>query len=309
MREIRIGVTLGDAGGSDLDTLLDRFRRAEASGFQTGWIPNIFGFDALTLAALAGRVTETLEIGTAVVPTHSRHPLYMAQQALSTQAACKGRFVLGLGPSHRVVIENMLGLSFEKPARHVREYIKVVSDLVYTGKTAFHGETLRVNGAVSVASGGPCPILIGALGPMMRRVCGELTQGTITWMTGTRTLGEIVVPGIRAAAANAGRPGPRVVAGFPVVLTRDPGAARDAASKMFANYGMLPSYRAMLDAEGVADPAELAITGDANTIETAIRGLASAGVTDFNAFVYPAGPDPRAAIDETWELLAQLNRS
>ncbi len=100
-----------------------------------------------------------------------------------------------------------------------------------------------------------------------------------------------------------------MVAGFPVVLTRDPGAARDAASKMFANYGMLPSYRAMLDAEGVADPAELAITGDANTIETAIRGLASAGVTDFNAFVYPAGPDPRAAIDETWELLAQLNRS
>jgi F420-dependent oxidoreductase-like protein len=308
MQGIRIGIALADGGGTPLDSLLARFRRAEEDGFRTVWVPNIFGFDALTLSALGGRETSSIEIGTAVVPTYSRHPLYMAQQALSTQAATGGRFVLGLGPSHQVVIENMLGLSYEKPARHVREYLQVVNDLLLKGRTEFKGETYQVNGSINVASGGPCPVLIGALGPVMRRVCGELADGTITWMTGPRTLGETLVPGIRAAAEAAGRPSPRVVCGLPIVLTDDPAGAKEAASKMFAMYGTLPSYRAMLDNEGVSDPGELAIAGDEKTIESAIRGLASAGVTDFNAAAYPYGPDAKGSLDRTQELLAQLAR-
>jgi 5,10-methylenetetrahydromethanopterin reductase len=308
MRDLKIGIGIADAGGSDLEELLASYERAESEGFAAAWIPNIFGMDALTLAALAGRVTRRIELGTAVVPTFSRHPLYMAQQALTTQAATGGRLLLGLGPSHKVVIEDMLGLSFARPARHVREYVTVVKELVEHGKTRFQGETLRVNGSLDVKVERPCPVLIGALGPRMRRIAGRLADGTITWMTGRRTLAESIVPDLRRAAEAAGRPAPRVVAGFPVVLTDDPEGARRSASQAFAIYGQLPSYRAMLDAEGVAGPGDLAIVGDERAIEDALRDLASAGVTDLNAAIFPHG-DGRASAQRTRELLASLARS
>ncbi len=306
MKQIRIGVGIGS--GNDVESLLGQLRRAEEDGFQSAWIPNIFGTDAMTLAALAGRETSSLEIGTAVVPTHSRHPFYMAQQALTTQAALGGRFVLGLGPSHAVVIENMLGLSYARPARHVREYVTVVKELLETGKTKFEGEMYRVSGSLDVASGGGCPILIGALGPKMRRIAGELADGTITWMTGPRTLGEQIGPDVRAAAEAAGRPAPRVVAGIPVLLTDDPAGARAAASQIFSLYGTLPSYRAMLDLEGVADPGELAIAGDEKAIEQAIGALADAGVTDFHASIFPFGAGAKQAMGRTHQLLGELAR-
>jgi len=308
VRDLRIGIGIADAGGSDLDALLASYERAERDGFAVAWIPNLFGMDALTLAALAGRVTKTIEIGTAVVPTFSRHPVYMAQQAATVQAATRGRFLLGLGPSHKVVIEDMLGLSFAKPARHVREYLTVVKDLLETGKCSFSGETLRVHASLNVKVERPCPVLIGALGPRMRKLGGGLADGTITWMTGPRTLGERIVPDLRAAAEAAGRKAPRVVAGFPVVLTGDPQGARQAASRAFALYGQLPSYRAMLDAEGLADPGEIAIAGDERQIESALRGLVSAGVTDLNAYLFPYA-DGSASIERTRALLASLARS
>ncbi|MEE8475371.1 MAG: TIGR03564 family F420-dependent LLM class oxidoreductase [Myxococcota bacterium] len=304
MKGIRMGLSVAEA--ADLESLLQKFRQVEADGFQSAWIPNIFSFDALTVAALAAGVTRSLEIGTAVVPTFSRHPFYMAQQALSTQAAAGGRFVLGLGPSHKIVIENMLGLSFDRPARHMREYMTVVTQLIETGKTSFEGEVYRVNASLDVPCDTPCPVLIGALGPLMREIAGRLAGGTITWMTGPRTLGEAVIPGIRAAAKDAGRSDPRIVAGFPVILTDDPAAAREAAGKLFALYGTLPSYRAMLDAEGLESPGEIAIAGDESAIEASIRSLASAGVTDFNAALFPFGPDPKQAMSRTQAFLAEL---
>ncbi len=306
MKDIRMGLSVAE--GSDLESLLQRFRQVETDGFQSAWIANIFGFDALTVAALAAGVTRTLELATAVVPTFSRHPFYMAQQALSTQAAAGGRFVLGLGPSHKIVIENMLGLSFDRPARHVREYVTVVTQLIETGKTSFEGEVYRVNASLNVPCESPCPVLIGALGPLMREIAGRLAGGTITWMTGPRTLGDAVVPGVRAAAKAAGRSDPRIVAGFPVVLTDDPAAAREAAGKLFALYGTLPSYRAMLDAEGLESPGDITIAGDEGSIEASIRSLASAGVTDFNAALFPFGPDPKQTMSRTQELLAELAR-
>ncbi len=304
MKGIRMGLSVAEA--ADLESLLQKFRQVEADGFQSAWIPNIFSFDALTVAALAAGVTRSLEIGTAVVPTFSRHPIYMAQQALSTQPAAGGRVVLGHGPSHKIVIENMLGLSFDRPARHMREYMTVVTQLIETGKTSFEGEVYRVNASLDVPCDTPCPVLIGALGPLMREIAGRLAGGTITWMTGPRTLGEAVIPGIRAAAKDAGRSDPRIVAGFPVILTDDPAAAREAAGKLFALYGTLPSYRAMLDAEGLESPGEIAIAGDESAIEASIRSLASAGVTDFNAALFPFGPDPKQTMSRTQALLAEL---
>ena len=310
MKGLRIGVGLGELSGmgGGLDATLEQFRRAERDGFQTAWVANIFSLDALTLLALAGRETSRIELGTAVVPTHSRHPLYMAQQAMSTQAATKGRLALGLGPSHKVVIENMLGLSYARVAKHVEEYVTVVRSLAETGKVSFAGELYRVNGNLSVGGSTPFPVLIGGLGPKMRRVAGAVADGTLTWMTGRRTLAETLVPEIQAAAKAAGRKPARIVCGLPVVVTEDAAGAREAASKAFAIYGQLPSYRAMLDAEGAKLPGDVAIAGDERAVEAALRDLASAGVTDFNAAIFPFGPDPEAARERTWKLLAGLAR-
>lgn len=308
MKDIRIGLGVSDGGREkNVDTLVAQVRAAEAAGFQSVWIPNIFTFDALTLAAIAGRETRYIELGTAVAVTHSRHPYYMAQQAASTSAACgRSRFALGIGPSHQVVIESMMGLSYDKPARHVREYLEVMMPLLEQGKVEFEGERYRVKATLDVSGKRDFPVLIGGLGPVMRKLAGRLAHGTITWMTGPKTLGEQIVPDVRAAAKEAGRPEPRVVAGFPVCLTDDVDGARKLAGKLFSVYGTLPSYRAMLDHEGVSGPADIAIVGGEAEIEKAAQRLAAAGVTDWNANVFPHGDDREASVRRTTEFLAEL---
>ncbi len=313
MHGIRIGVGLGElAPGGVAPTLegtIEQFTRAEAAGFQTAWVANIFGLDAMTLISLVGRATRTLELGTAVIPTFSRHPLYMAQQAMTTQLACGGRFALGLGPSHRVVIENMLGLSYQKIAKHIEEYVTVVRTVMESGKVAFDGEHYRVHGNLNVAGASAPPVLIGGLGPRMRRIAGAVADGTITWMTGPRTLAEVLVPEVTKAAHDAGRTRPaRIVCGLPVVVTNDPDGARAAASKAFAIYGQLPSYRAMLDLEKATGPGDVAIAGDERAVERALENLVAAGVTDFNAAIFPFGADRTAAAQRTFDLLSELAR-
>lgn len=305
-----IGMSFGVIPGEDqeLAILLESIRSAEAEGFRTAWIANVFAFDALTVAALAGRETSRIELGTAVVPTHSRHPFAMAQQALTANAAAQGRFLLGIGPSHQVMVEAILGLSFEKPARHVREYLEVVRALVETGKVGFEGATYRVNGALRVPGAKPFPILIAGLGPVMRRLAGTLADGTITWMAGTRTIGEVLAPAIREAAERAGRPSPRIVCSLPIALTEDAAGAREATAKRLVMYGQLPSYRAMLDEERAAGPADVAILGDERELERALVDLAGAGVTDFVAAIVPHGDEPDAAVRRTREFLAALER-
>jgi F420-dependent oxidoreductase-like protein len=305
MQNLRIGI---GGRGNGIDPTLEEAKRAEEAGFQSMWFSNIFSYDALTLIALAGRATERIELGTAVVPTHSRHPLYMAQQALSTNAACGGRLALGIGPSHKVVIENMLGLSFEKPARHVREYVQVLKALLEEGRVKHEGEVYRVQGQLRVPGATPCPVLIGGLGKLMRRIAGGLADGTLTWMTGRRTLAEEIGPDVRAAAEQAGRPAPRIVAALPVCVTDDEAAAREAIDKVLATYPSLPSYKAMLDLEGATRPSDIALVGDESSVADGVRALADAGVTDFNASIIGAGGDAKAAAERTWQLMAELAR-
>jgi 5,10-methylenetetrahydromethanopterin reductase len=307
MNGMRIGVGIGDGGGG-LDAALAQIARAEAAGFHSAWLSNIFAADAMTLAAIAGRATTRIELGTAVVPTHSRHPFYMAQQAVTTQLACGGRFALGIGPSHRVVIENMLGLSFEKPARHMREYVRVLGDLLRTGKTGHRGEVYQVNAALGLSAPQPPAILIGALQPRMLKLAGELCDGTLTWMTGARALGEQVVPQLTAAAREADRPAPRVVCALPITLTDDVAGAREAAARAFSAYGGLPSYRAMLELERASGPGDVLLAGDADTLEGELARLRSAGVTDFSATIFAHGADREAAAARTYAWLSDLAR-
>jgi F420-dependent oxidoreductase-like protein len=285
---------------------LQQVADADRDGFDSYWFGQAFGHDALTVAALAGRNTKRIELGTAVAVTYMRDPVAMALQALTVQAATDGRFTLGIGPSHKSLIEGMLGLSYDQVALHVREYLSVVRPLVNEGGVSFSGTKFRVAAPRQMPDARPFPILISALAPMMLRVAGELADGTVTWMTGPKTVETHIVPRINAAAEAAGRPKPRVCVSLPVAVADDVAEARRRAARAFQIYGHLPNYRRMLDREGAAGPEDVAIVGNEAEVERQVRALAGTGCTDLVASVFPAEEDAAASFARTWSLLKAL---
>lgn len=306
---MRIGIGIGDISGkpATIDDIIAQVQQAESDGFASGWLANIFGMDAMTAIALAGHATKKIELGTAVVPTYPRHPVAMAQQALSTQAATRGRFVLGIGLSHQMVIEGMFGLSFAKPFTHMKEHLAVLAALIRTGSASFMGEEFRVNANMSVPGATPCPIMLAALAPKMLALAGSEGDGTITWMTGPNTLRDYTVPRINEAAAKAGRPKPRVVVGLPIAVTKDVAAAREAAGRSFQIYGYLPSYRAMLDREKADGPADVAVVGDESAVGEQLAELSRIGVTDYLAVPFGVDGDKDCMV-RTRAVLVKLAR-
>ena len=302
---MRIGIMIGaDGANRDLDGVIAVVKQAEAAGLDNAWLANIFSFDAITTLALAGRETQRIGLGTAVTPSYPRHPTAIAQQALTAQAACRGRFTLGIGLSHKLVIEDMLGLSYARRATHMREYLEVLMPLARGETVNFDGEEYRVHGlAMDIPSARGLEVVVAALGPAMLKVAGALADGTNTWMVGPKTMAQHIVPRLTEAAEAAGRPAPRVVAGFPIALTSKPDDARQAIGKVLTIYGQLPSYRAMLDREGVKNPQDLAILGDENLLRGEIMRLQDIGVTDFNAAILDVEP---GAHDRTLEFLAGM---
>ena len=285
---MRIGIMAGATSGNEnLDAFVASARDFEARGFDTMWLANIFGLDAITTAAVIGRETDRIALGTAVVPSYPRHPVALAQQALTTQAACRGRFHLGIGLSHKIVIEDLLGLSYARRARHMREYLSVLAPLLRGEPAKFEGEEFRVDVSLTIPDVEPVPTLIAALGDHMLRIAGQKADGTILWMTGPETIESHVGPRLRAAAAEAGRPAPRIVAGLPIVLTDDVEATREAIDETLVIYGQLPSYRAMLDKEGAAGPADVSLVGNESELDAQIQRLIDVGVTDFCASIVP----------------------
>lgn len=291
---MRIGIFGGAANDGTLDAMVAEAKRAEADGFASYWAPQIFGHDALTALAVIGREVPRIELGTSVVPTYPRHPMMMAQQALTVNAACSGRLCLGIGLSHQIVVESMWGMSFAKPVRHMREYLEVMMPLLEGKPVAHAGEEFRVNGAVAVPGGSRPNVVIAALGEQMLKVTAALADGTLTWCTGPQTLANHTVPTLKAAADKAGRDSTRVIAALPVCVTKDKEAAFERAAKVFVVYGQLPSYRAMLDKEGAAGPADIAIVGTAAEVTDRITALADIGVTDFAAVEFGGDPDESA---------------
>jgi 5,10-methylenetetrahydromethanopterin reductase len=289
---MRIGTMLNEPAGPEaLGRLADTLREAAGDGFPSAWLSNIFGLDALTALAVAGSQVQGIELGTAVVPTYPRHPAVLAQQALTTATAVGGRLTLGIGLSHKIVIEDMYGYSFDRPARHMREYLSVLLPLLDGERVSFDGETLRAGITLTTPRPGRVPVLLAALAPQMLRLAGQRADGTILWMTGPATVRDHIVPAITKAAADAGRPAPRIVCMLPICVTDDPDAARARANRVFAIYGQLPSYRAMLDREGAAEPGDVVLTGDEASVAAQVDGLAQAGVTDFVAAEYSHGDD------------------
>jgi 5,10-methylenetetrahydromethanopterin reductase len=283
---VRIGIFGGDTGNGPISAVADLARSTADAGFASFWLPQIFGIDALTALAVIADDAPGIELGTAVVPTYPRHPVMLAQQALTTQAATGGRLALGIGLSHQMVIEGMYGYSFAKPVRHMREYLEILVPLVHGEAVSFTGETLTGRATIDVKGATPCPVLVAALGAQMLELAGTVADGTVTWMTGPATIESHIVPTITAAAERAGRPAPRVGVGLPVCVTSDPPTARERAGRTFEIYGSLPSYRAMLDREGAPGPADVAVVGDEPEVTRQVQRLADGGATDFVANIY-----------------------
>jgi 5,10-methylenetetrahydromethanopterin reductase len=275
----------------------------ETLGFDNVWMANIFDYDAITTMAIAGQATEHIGLGTAVVPTYPRHPMIMAQQALTAASACDDRFTLGIGLSHQVMIEQLMGLEYQRPAQHMREYLQVLMPLLRGEPVQHEGSLFRVQGELKIDRPVPVPTVIGALGPRMLKVAGALADGTITWMTGPKTLRDHIIPTICDAAARASRPSPRVVAGLPVALCSNIDRARATLNENLALYSVLPSYRAMLDREGVAGAGDIALLGDEDALRAEILQLKDMGVTDLNAALMDVEPDSQ---QRTLQFLAAL---
>ena len=241
---MEIGVMMGAGGeGQTLEDLVDVARGVEAAGLDTVWMANIFSFDAINALSLIGSKTSTLKLGTAVVPTYPRHPTAMAQQALTAAAATDNRFTLGIGLSHQIVIEGMLGMSYAQPAKHMQEYLSVLVPLLNKEMVNHAGENYTVrNTQIDVPGANPVSVVVAALGPRMLKIAGELADGTNTWMVGPRTMETHIVKNISAAAEGAGRPAPRVVAGVPVGLTM---SRTNCANRPRRISSSMVSYRAI----------------------------------------------------------------
>lgn len=263
---------------------------AEANGFASAWTTHFArGIDSLATIAAAATATKSIELGVGVVPSYPRHPIALAQAAATIQSLAGGRFTLGVGVSHRPVIEGMHGLDYSDPVGHLREYLTVLVSLLTTGESSFHGTHYQVESTITVPGTSRVPVVVGALAPKMSRLGGELGDGVTTWLAGPRSIEQVVVPAMTAGAAAAGKPAPRLVVAIPVALDHDLERARTAAATVFARYGTLVNYRRLFSREGVEGPADLAIYGDEASIRVRIQGLFDAGATDVWAVPFDTG--------------------
>jgi F420-dependent oxidoreductase-like protein len=306
---MRVGVMIGPERGryrSKVDRLRADARWADEAGLASVWIPQIPDeFDALTAAAIVGAETTRVEVGTAVVPVQPRHPIALAQQALSVQAVCEGRLSLGLGVSHHWIIDEMLGLAYERPAPTMRAHLDVLDQaLAGPGGIDVDNELFRVHSALDVTDVTPTPLLLAALGPAMLRLAGERTDGTILWMADERAIGSHVVPHIVRAAEAAGRPAPRIVAGVPVCLCRDEevDAAAARANRILAEAEISPNYQRLLDHGDARNVGDIVAAGSEAAVENRLRAFADAGATDVSVRVLPVG-------ENRDQLLASMRRT
>ncbi len=283
----------------------EQAKAAEDAGFGAAWVTHFTrGTDSIPTITAAGLATSRIDLGVGVVPTYPRHPYTMAHEAATVQSIIGGRLTLGVGVSHKPIMA-MLGLDYVSPAAHMREYLEVLGPLLTHGKVTHSGRHFQVDCGFTIPGTTPVSVVVGALGPKMVRVAGELSDGAITWLAGPRGLGEHIVPGLTKAASNAGRGAPRVIVGLPVAVA-DGEAARATVLETFARYGGLANYRAQFEREGVDSVADLAVIGDEETVRRHLAALRDAGATELWALPFPVGNDTAASMHRTTSFLASL---
>jgi 5,10-methylenetetrahydromethanopterin reductase len=279
-------------------------RQAEQLGFDSVWLAG--RWDALTLVTLSSTVTERIELGTSVVPTYPRHPLALAQQTLAAQAASNGRVTLGIGVGQRRTISQQLGMDYDHPIRHLREYLPILRGILNGETVNFQGGQYQITDLkLSIPDAKPPAIMVAALGPQSLKVTGQLADGTLMFLAGPRYMEEVAVPTITNAAREAGRPAPRISNGVPICVTGNRDAGLERATRTFGHYGQDGAYRAILDRDGSATPTDVSLVGDVKTVTAGLDRFASLGVTDFNATVFGDADE----IDETLAMLAEYGRT
>ncbi|MFP6808438.1 MAG: TIGR03564 family F420-dependent LLM class oxidoreductase [Pseudomonadales bacterium] len=304
---MKIGINgTGLVQKASIEAIKEDAQAALADGFSSYWIAEhpTGGFDALTVLAVIAQDVGDIELGTAIVPTFPRHPMILAGQTLTAQTAIGDRLTLGIGLSHEVMMAQ-LGIGFDKPIRHLREYLSILMPLLEDGKVDYKGETLSCEAEVFKPVDKRPGVVVAALGPQALRVAGSRTDGTTLAWVGPKTIKEHIVPRLSEAATKAGRAAPRVITTLPVCVTADPEGLRARISKTLTLYGQLPSYKAMFEREGVSEPGELALVGSASEVEDALVNLMEAGVTDYAASVFATSSEEHL---ETRELLSRLGQ-
>ena len=279
-----------------IDAAVAGLAEVHEEGFERVWMTQMPNEpDALTMLTVAGREVPEIGFGTSVLPMQVQHPMLLAQRALTTTAVIGPRLTLGLGLSHQAVTEGMWGVSYRQPVKRTTEFLDGLLPLLNGEKVNAAGDLITTRGALTIADPIAPPVYLAALGPKMLGVAGSRTAGTVTWMTGPKTLRDHIIPTLRQAAVDAGRAAGdvRTVAMLPISVTDDPAAAKAAAGEAFAMYNNLPSYRAMLDREGFDGPADAAIVGDEETVAAKIRELESFGVDEYVGILFDKDPQAR----------------
>lgn len=307
-----VGITLSPGTATNaVDTYIESATLAAEAGVGAVWVGQFFDVDALSIAALIGRAVPEIAIGTAVVPVYPRHPLVVAAQALTAQAASRGRFHLGLGLGSPPLLEQAYGVAPRRMIRHLRDYLTVLRTLLATGAADFRGETLTAVAPMPVAVAGaekPPSLLLGVTaGKQSLRVAGELTDGIFPYLASPETIAEVIKPELAAAARGAGRDTPRIIAVIPAVVTSDVDGVRATAAEQMAFYDGVPAAQLSVAREGLDHAHEMAVIGDEATVAAAIERYFDAGATDVSiAYSHISTPEEH---HRTIALLGELNRS
>lgn len=297
---MRIGLQFDTRNAPDAETILQDFERAEAEGFDTVWIGQVFGHDVLTLFAMAGGRTRRIELGTSVVPLPTRHVVTLAQQALTTQLATRGRLCLGLGAGHAMILDKKLGLPNDRPLARTREALEVLHPLLRGEYVKYAGDFEQVRVDTPIPGAAPPNVILAALGPKMIELAGELTDGVTVVFAGPAFLAEHVAPRMPA--------GKRIVASVPVMLTDEVDAMSTLIDEYTTPSMALPPYQRTMARQGLERVSELAIVGDEATVEAGLEHLEASGATDLNPIMVAGGADPECA-DRTRSFLAARARA
>ena len=313
---MRLGVMIGAERGDmarKVSKLISDIEWADSAGLATAWMPQVpDDFDLLTMVALMASHSTRIELGTAVVPLQAQHPIALARQALSVHAVSNGRLALGVGPSHHWIIRDMLGLPYDKPAAYTRDYLQVFNAAISgPGPVDVENDTFTVHNPTALGAATPLPVLVAALGPVMLQIAGEHADGTSLWMADEKAIGEHIAPKINKAAAGAGKPAPRIVAGIPVTLCANSeiDEAKDRANRILAEAETSPNYQRLLDRGDARTVGDLCAAGDEESILKRFKAFADAGVTDLSVRLLPIGDNRDELIASkyrTREVIAEL---
>jgi F420-dependent oxidoreductase-like protein len=303
---VRIGTRSSVPGRAlSIGEMIGAVAQARDCGLSCFWQSSQSGLDPVIAAAVAGLSVAGLDHGVTGVSIYQQHPMALARQALTVQAAIASRLTLTIGPGHRDEVQVGLGLTYDRPARHVVEFLHVLMPLLRGETTEFRGEFVSARGASTVRGASVPRVLVTAIAPEVIEAAGQLADGTMTEWAGVRSIEAETVRVSAAAGSAAGRGQPVVSVFLPVAVTHKADAARAWSERAFAASRTVPSYLARFAREGVAGPGGLVVVGDETEVERQLLRYESAGVTDFVAAPFGSAEQIRRTV----RLLGQLNRS